>query len=426
MKNTAQDFSRNEKKQRSKNINCLVCFLFVLMSLLFIPTIYFCLWGNLCYWLITVIYLLSVVIIKLCSGINCAAHWLLLGFSILVFCFSSSIGMNSNFYFLFFIPILSIPFILNIRSKRYIIFYTVFPILLTLFLALFHCTVFPLVPQINDRYEENLFGKANVLILFIVLPVTTLVFIKLYQDIYDKLVMYKKILIDKNQELSKTNQELDNFVYSISHDLRAPISSMLGLNIVSKLENDPTKLQYYEKLKEKSLLKLDYLIKDILDYSRNSRIEVSAQKIDWQEYGEELVKQFEYVLEVESIEIEIEISQKTVFYTDLYRVGIIFNILISNALRYSDKYKKYSFLKIKGTVYEKKICLSFQDNGIGIAKEHEHRIFDMFYRASEESEGAGLGLYILKQALEKINGTIKLDSEMDIGSLFYIEIPNLL
>ncbi len=291
-------------------------------------------------------------------------------------------------------------------------------------LVLFDFAVFSKIEGVTNVHEA-IFGKVNMILVFILFPVVAWVLVKSYQDIFKKLIESEKEILDKNIELSKTNQELDNFVYSVSHDLRAPISSVLGLIAISKLESDPVQLRYYETLKEKSLLKLDSFIKDILDYSRNSRIEITPQQINWQEYLTELTKEFEYLPKAKYVKIEIVIVQEEEFYTDLYRIGIIFNNILSNAIRYSDKQKEYSFVKIKGKADKDKVCITIEDNGIGIAIEHQQKIFDMFYRASENSKGSGLGLYILKETLEKINGTIKMSSEIGKGTSFYVEIPNL-
>lgn len=425
MENAISVFLENEHRQRSKNITYLVYFLFISMSLSFVPDIYFKLWQNLYYWFIVVFYLSSIILIKKYLGTDWAAHGFLLGLNLMTFYFSSAVGRNSNLHFLFFVSILLIPSILNVRSKRHVLFHTIIPLFLTLVLIWTDFAVFPKLPQINSYYE-NLFGKINVLLLFVILPGIAWVLVKSYQNIFNSLIQSEKILYDKNIELSKTNKELDNFVYSVSHDLRAPISSVLGLITVSKLEKDPHQLLYYETLKEKSLLKLDSFIKDILDYSRNSRVEIKPQKINWQNYLLQLIQAFEYLPEAQNIDIEINIEQKEDFYGDSYRIGIIFNNLISNSFKYADKQKEVSFLKIKGEVYQQKASIFIEDNGIGIDKIHQEKIFDMFYRASENSKGSGLGLYILKETLQKIKGTIKVESEIGKGTIFYIEIPDLL
>jgi signal transduction histidine kinase len=382
------------------------------------------LWENLWFWCFISSYLGIVLIIKRYLSVIWAANWFLFGINFIAFYFASSIGKDSNVHFLFFLTILLIPSVINVRSKRYVLFHIISPLFFLLILVLFDFAVFPKMQGITPLHEA-IFGKVNMVLVFVLFPVVAWILVKSYHDIFKKLIDSEKEILDKNIELSKTNQELDNFVYSVSHDLRAPISSVLGLIAISKMENDPVQLKYYETLKEKSLLKLDSFIKDILDYSRNSRVEIIPQKINWEIYITELALQFEYLPEAKKIKVEINISQTDEFYTDLYRISIIFNNLISNAFRYSDLQKENRFLKIKGEINQEKASISIEDNGIGIAEEHQQKIFDMFYRASEESKGSGLGLYILKETLEKINGTIKLSSEVGKGTSFYVEIPNL-
>lgn len=287
MENGIQTFLENEKNQRSKNITRLVYFLFFAMSLSFVLDIYWGLWQNLWYWWIAVFYLSSILVVKKFFGVEYSAHWFLLGFNIVVFYFSSAVGRDSNIHFLFFVAILLIPSVLNLRYKRFVVFHTILPLLLVSVLVLVDFDIFPPLPEV-DPYYAKFFGKVNMMMLFVILPVVTWVLIRSYQTIFNQLLESEKNLIQKNLQLSKTNQELDNFVYSVSHDLRAPISSVLGLIAISKLETDPKQLIYYETLKEKSLLKLDSFIKDILDYSRNSRIDIKLQKINWQEQLTEL------------------------------------------------------------------------------------------------------------------------------------------
>jgi signal transduction histidine kinase len=424
MKNTIRDFLENEPKHRNKNLTFLVYFLLISMTLSFVPDVYFGLWQNVWFWFFISSYLVVVLIIKRYLGVNWAANWFLFGINFIAFFFASSIGKDSNIHFLFFLTILLIPAVINVRSKRYVLFHIISPLFFLLILVLFDFAVFTRVEGVTATHEV-IFGKVNMVLVFILFPVVAWILVKSYQDIFKKLIESEKEILDKNVELLKTNQELDNFVYSVSHDLRAPISSVLGLITISKLEDDPIQLQYYETLKERSLLKLDSFIKDILDYSRNSRVEIIPQKINWKNYLLQLLQEFEYLPEAENIDIDVFIEQNEDFYTDLYRVTIIFNNLISNAFRYSDIYKEKSFLKITGEVYKEKACIVIEDNGIGISEEHQQKIFDMFYRASADSKGSGLGLYILKETLEKINGTIRVTSEIGKGTSFYVEIPNL-
>ncbi len=122
MKNTIRDFLENESKHRSKNLTFLVYFFLFSMTLSFIPDMYFGLWENIWFWIVISTYLIVVLIINKYGSLNWAAHWFLFGFNFMTFYFSSSIGKDSNIHFLFFISILLIPSIINIRSKQYVFF----------------------------------------------------------------------------------------------------------------------------------------------------------------------------------------------------------------------------------------------------------------------------------------------------------------
>ncbi len=237
----------------------------------------------------------------------------------------------------------------------------------------------------------------------------------------------EKELRKQNEELVKINQELDSFVYSISHNLRAPLMSVLGLLNIARMEdeegNKPTS-KYYS-LMERSILKLDDTLKEILDYSRNSRGEVHIEKINLATLFEDSFERMRYMSGSNSIEKQIDVDDRFEFYSDPLRVAIIFNNLISNSIKYRDSSKPQSFIQIKAITYESGVNIYYSDNGIGIEEEHLHRIFDMFFRATMQSEGAGLGLYILKETIEKIEGRINVSSRIGEGVSFMINLPNL-
>ena len=122
---------------------------------------------------------------------------------------------------------------------------------------------------------------------------------------------------------------------------------------------------------------------------------------------------------------DISISGKD-FYSDKTRLSEIIRNLISNAIKYHDPSKKKKTIKVSGKITKKKVKLVFEDNGIGIRKEYLNDIFKMFYRATEEGEGSGIGLYIVQQSLENIGGKVEVQSQIHKGSKFKIEIPNLI
>jgi signal transduction histidine kinase len=107
-----------------------------------------------------------------------------------------------------------------------------------------------------------------------------------------------------------------------------------------------------------------------------------------------------------------------------HRIAVVLNNLISNAIKYRDAHKDNQFIKVEMHIDQTTATLYFSDNGIGISEEWQVKIFDMFFRATERSEGAGLGLYIVKEAIEKLGGKIQVQSKVDEGSTFIITLPN--
>lgn len=227
-----------------------------------------------------------------------------------------------------------------------------------------------------------------------------------------------------NKALTKTNKELDSFVYSIGHDLRAPIASTLGLVGLCKEETDIEKLKYYNELKEKSLQKLDIFIRDVLGYSRNARMELDLIRISVEEELKSIIALLDTAADSENVTVTIEVNPAGgQFLTDKYRFNLIFNNLISNAFRYHAKEKEGQYIHIKANISDDKAIITVKDNGQGIAPEHLPKVFNMFYRGHRTSTGSGLGLYIVKEAVVKLQGEISLESEFGKGSCFTVVLP---
>jgi PAS domain S-box-containing protein len=236
----------------------------------------------------------------------------------------------------------------------------------------------------------------------------------------------ENLLKQQNEELSKINAELDRFVYSASHDLRAPLMSIKGLLNMIKVDPEEKNRGNYLELIEKSVSKLDHFILDIINYSRNSRMQVIAKEIDFQELLNESIESLKYMEGAEMVACETTIHSPCPFYSDYSRLLIIFNNIVSNAVRYRDPWKSNSHLKISIATDEEKAVIRFEDNGVGIADEYLNNVFKMFFRANADSKGSGLGLYIVKGVVEKMNGTIDVASKLGEGTVFTIQIPNLI
>jgi signal transduction histidine kinase len=237
----------------------------------------------------------------------------------------------------------------------------------------------------------------------------------------------REALLLSNAKLRKSNEELDSFVYSVSHDLRAPLSSMLGVIGLCELGNMEPFIQKNVLLLKSSIKKLDGFIMDILDYSRNTRLEVALQEIHFGEVLTDICNNLKFMGtdDQRKVEIRTKIENDIAFFSDKSRIIIILNNLISNSIRYQNPEVTDPFVEIRVSVSANSADILVKDNGIGIDKENHDKVFRMFYRVSTKSVGSGLGLYIVRETVEKVQGTIKLESELGGGTAFAVRLPNL-
>ncbi len=247
-----------------------------------------------------------------------------------------------------------------------------------------------------------------------------------YRDITERKKV-EEVLSRNNAELQKTNAELDRFVYSASHDLRAPLKSMLGLIGIINEDLDPSHEMQQEciSMLNKSVIKLDNFIEDILHYSRNSRAKIEKDEIRFEELVQETRESHNFMGGPKKMNLMVEINQQEKFVSDKRRISVVLNNLVSNAIKYSDPSKDHSFIKIIVDCSPQNAVIAIEDNGIGIAQKDIGKIFEMFYRATVSSTGSGLGLYILKESLDKLDGKIDVESKLNEGTKFTVEIPNL-
>ncbi len=239
---------------------------------------------------------------------------------------------------------------------------------------------------------------------------------------FDRMVTNsERMLIEKNRELTKVNQELDRFVYSASHDLRAPLSSIEGLIELSK--RDINNRDEYLHLMKGRILVMDKLIHDIIDYSRNTRVPPIGEKVNFHQFILEIVELMKYTNGNKYPRIQLAMDESLTVFTDSSRLRVILNNLISNSIKYSDPDKDELIISIAASVSNGNFTFSVEDNGMGIAEDQKGKIFNMFYRASENAAGSGLGLYIVKESLERLNGSIQLQSQVGKGSIFIVTLP---
>ena len=227
-----------------------------------------------------------------------------------------------------------------------------------------------------------------------------------------------------NEQLNKLNAELDNLVFRTSHDLRSPITSMLAMTEVIKAEEDAKTRNEYIEFQKKTIRRLDALINEILLYAKNKSTALKYEQIDLEEFIQNALQDHLFSYHSEKVKRIVEVSQPCLFKTDKTRLSMIINNLISNGLKHHNKEQENPYLKIIVRATEKQAEIEVSDNGQGIAQDHLNHIFTKFYRVNTKSSGSGFGLYIVKETVEKIGGTIRVESQIGVGTSFFIVIPN--
>jgi signal transduction histidine kinase len=230
-----------------------------------------------------------------------------------------------------------------------------------------------------------------------------------------------ELLVKKNNELRKINLELDQFAYRTSHDLKAPITSLKGLIQIAQLSESREEIMQCHEMMKDRLLNLEELIRDILDLSKNSRTEVDFVPTNISTVLQQLIHSHDH--SNGSISITTTGPEGLIVSTDPTRLKMIVGNLLSNAILYSDLGKDAPAIVITYSLDDAILRISVKDNGVGIDEKYHDKIFDMFFRLSETSIGSGLGLYIVRETTEKMNGTLEVKSKKGTGSEFIVRLP---
>jgi two-component system sensor histidine kinase/response regulator len=225
-------------------------------------------------------------------------------------------------------------------------------------------------------------------------------------------------------ELQKANDELNRFIYSTSHDLRSPLASVMGILNLAHMENSVEDPNGYLGMIETCVNKMDLFIQKIIEYYKSIRVEDDHTKIDFNVLLDESIKMFK--MQKPDIEYVLDVQQPTEFVNDAFRMSVIIDNLISNAVKYQKPNEKNPKVEISVKADSEKAVIKIEDNGIGILDQHLNSIFKMFFRSSNSVNGLGIGLYIVKEALSRIGGEISVQSNYGHGTAFYLQIPNYL
>ncbi|MEO5999616.1 MAG: hybrid sensor histidine kinase/response regulator [Chitinophagaceae bacterium] len=240
----------------------------------------------------------------------------------------------------------------------------------------------------------------------------------------NRFYMVNSMISIKNEELQKAYDELDKFAYSVTHDIRRPLLSILGAIDVAQYIDTLAELKQMLHMMEESVKNLDGYIKDIHDYYNLRRGELNIEEINFHEIVKVLEDAYGDFARSNRIQFIINISQREPFRTDKISINMILNNLLANAFKYQRVRESNKLVELTISVETGMLTISIKDNGIGIQENHTSQIFDMFFRASVSETGSGFGLYNVKNALVKLNGVVKVDTQIGKGSVFTVSIPN--
>lgn len=226
-----------------------------------------------------------------------------------------------------------------------------------------------------------------------------------------------------NESLNIKNQELDHFVYRSSHDLIAPLKSLKGLINIAKTDSPQQHQLEYLKHMEKSVLKLEDFINSVIEFTTNAYTLTQHVEIRINDIIDDIALELKYFEQAEKVELKRNIDLP-IIKTDPKRLKIILSNLISNGVKYHNFEQENPYIEVNSYQKNGKSIIEVKDNGQGIKPELVDNIFDMFFRASDKSEGSGLGLYIVKDTVAKINAELKVNSTYGKGTIFTLILHN--
>lgn len=232
-------------------------------------------------------------------------------------------------------------------------------------------------------------------------------------------------VVERTLKLQAANQELESFAYSISHDLRAPLRAIQGF-AQAFLEDYGDRLddlgQEYAHRIVTAAARLDTLIQDLLDYSRVSRTDLQLQPVNLTALLDDVLAQLGVTLQEQQAQVRVEKPLLSVLGHRSTLVQIVSN-LISNAAKFVPP-DRTPQIKIWTELRDDRVRLWVADNGIGIAPQHQTRIFHIFERLHgvEVYPGTGIGLAIVCKGVERMGGQVGLESQVGAGSQFWIEL----
>ncbi|GAB4125118.1 MAG: hypothetical protein Fur0027_04460 [Raineya sp.] len=224
-----------------------------------------------------------------------------------------------------------------------------------------------------------------------------------------------------NAKLSALNEELDTFLYHSAHDLRRPLTNILGLLELAKMSEHSAETAEIFNYINQTVLGMDSMLRKLISLSGMREDKNISEKIIFQDLLQEIKSYLQRLIEEKDILWQEEIEENLEFVSEKESIRAILLNLIENALIFARPENAYVRIVIRKE--QKNLLISIEDNGVGIVEDYHEKIFQMFFRGNILSQGNGLGLYIVRKAVEQLGGYIFLESQPERGSRFSVKIP---
>jgi len=233
--------------------------------------------------------------------------------------------------------------------------------------------------------------------------------------------------IDSEVRLGRAHEVISGFITSCSHSLRGPLKSIEGLTNLLRMGDTltPAERTTFLQLIQDTAHKMEGMLDEMEHFLENNQRALSIKEVPLNTLVKKLVGSFSETARKRGIDLTVGQAANGTFATDPHRVRLVLTNLLSNAVQFHDPQKTKRQIHVELKDMPTGVCILVEDNGIGIPEEHIGSIFDIFFRASERSAGAGIGLYVVRHALEKLHGHIQAESVVGIGSRFTVTLPDL-
>lgn len=228
----------------------------------------------------------------------------------------------------------------------------------------------------------------------------------------------------ETQDVEPVHDLVERFIYSCSHELKSPIASMQGLLEIMKYHPLHSETIKCIDMMEVCTQRMNKLMQTLEEYMVNAKQEIYLENVRGETLITNVLDQFHSSLVKQHIQVKTVIQQNSSWITDARRVNLVLSNLVANALTFQDPEKKEKKVLIRLNIAPHRSLLEVADNGIGIPKNIQPKIFDLFYRGHGQSQGSGLGLFLVLNIASKMRSKVKIKSTEKVGTSFKITSPN--